>query len=212
MMLYIKKVSQLVVFIFLFFSCFAFAKSTSAAAQLGGLLHGFQTYQAKFNQVTLDSKGAVIQRSYGRVMIRRPGGFRWEADTPTKQIIIVDKKTLWTYDVDLQQATKRSLDTKASINPALLLSGSASNLTNQFNVTLVSGEAHTFLLKPKHGSDVSFKSVQLRFKGGRLVGMRVVNSLGETSVFSFTHIQLNARLAPRLFQFKPPPSVDVVNQ
>lgn len=208
----IKKIVHLIVFLTLFISGLAFAQSKDAVIALGKLLQGFQTYQAKFDQVTVDANGAIKQRTYGRVMIKRPGGFRWESDTPTKQIVIIDGKTLWTYDVDLQQATQRSLDQKANINSASLLSGSVSDLTNQFNVVALSERPQTFLLTPKQASNVSFKSVELQFNKRQLTRMKIVNSLDETSIFTFNHIRLNQPLSSRLFQFKPPPGVDVVSQ
>lgn len=209
---YYKKISQLIITFTFLFASSVFAQDNNPASQLGKLLQNFQTYQAKFSQVTLDANGAIKQRTHGCVMIKRPGGFRWETETPTKQIVIVDGKTLWTYDVDLQQATKRTLDQKTTINPASLLSGSVSDLTSQFTVSIISGHPETFLLKPKQKNAVNFKSVELRFIDGRLTRMKVVNSLGETSVFNFSHIQLNRPLSSSLFQFKPPPDVDVVSQ
>lgn len=207
-----KKIIQSFVFVILVITSLAFAQNDNAAIRLGKLLSKFQTYQAKFNQITYNNKGTVIQKTHGRVLIKRPGGFRWETDTPTKQIIVIYGKILWTYDVALQQATKRSLDQKANINPSSLLSGSVSDLMNQFSVTMLPGQTGTFILKPKKQSRVNFKSMQLQFKKGHLNNMRVVNNLDETSVFSFSHIRLNAPLSLNLFQFKPPSGVDVVSQ
>lgn len=145
-------------------------------------------------------------------MIKKPGGFRWESDSPTKQILITDGKTLWNYNVDLAQATKRTLNQKASVNPATLLSGSIKDLTQGFHITQLSkGNMKIFLLKPKK-KVVSFQWVQLKFLNKKLTQMKVLNHLDETSIFSFKHIRLNKTLSPQLFHFKPPAGVDVVNQ
>ncbi|MFK3617120.1 outer membrane lipoprotein chaperone LolA, partial [Coxiella burnetii] len=110
--------------IFLFSLSGIVSAQSDATTQLSQLLSNFRTYQAKFNQITFDGQDRVIQQSHGRVMIMRPGRFRWETDSPTKQIIITNGKTLWVYDVDLSQATQQPLAQKTNINPASLLSGS----------------------------------------------------------------------------------------
>lgn len=175
-------------------------------------LTSFQTYVATFNQLTYDSHGRVIQQGQGRVMIRRPGFFRWETNTPTHQIIITDGKILWIYDVDLTQATQQALSQKVTVNPATLLSGSVENLKQQFTISLKpGGQREEFLLQPKQ-KDMSFKWMTLRFQHNQLENMTVLNNLDETSEYQFKQIRINRPLSPHLFQFIAPPGVDVVNQ
>ena len=201
----------LIILLFLSGSVFA-QENNSAAVQLAKSLQKFSTYTADFRQVTYGSNGHVLQTSRGRVMIKRPGGFRWESDSPTKQIILTDGKALWVYNIDLAQATRQTVNQKANINPASLLSGSIKDLTQQFDVKILPNQhLQLFQLKPK-GTGVSFKWVLLEFRNGELVGMKLLNNLDETSVFSFSKIRLNQTLPTSLFQFKPPKGVDVVNQ
>ena len=178
------------------------------ALELNQLLSSFQTYQATFKQMTSNSNGQVIQTGHGRVMILRPGRFRWESDSPTKQIIITDSKTLWVYNVDLSEATQQPVNQAMSVNPASLLSGTVQNLKKQFKITRL-GNSETFTLSSQQ-NDNTFQWIRLSFQQNRLVSMKVLNNLGETSTFDFQHIQINAPLSPSLFEFKPPPGVDVV--
>jgi len=212
---YKRIILQLFVIVsFFVFQC-AFSQTNTAAEQLTVLLQGFRTYQADFTQVTYGNNNQVMQRSRGNVMIKRPNGFRWETDTPTKQILITNGVQLWVYDVDLAQVTERPVDDRSNVNPAVLLSGSKKELMQDFSVDMVpqalSGRNHfSFLLRPK--KQASFKWVQLDFHAGQLVTMKIFNNLGETSIFNFIRIKLNAPLATRLFNFKPPEGVDVVRQ
>ncbi len=201
------KIRLSVKVIFLLLPLVAYAQN-DASVQLNQLLSSFQTYQANFHQVTQDTDGRVLQTSQGRIMIKRPGNFRWEADTPTKQIIITDGKTLWVYDVDLAQATRQPLNQQTNVNPASLLSGSVENLKKQFTIT---GGGNVFQLVPtKKG--INFNWIRVEFRGGVLASMKVQNNLDEVSTFQFTNIKINPSLPPSLFQFKPPRGVDVVNQ
>ena len=179
--------------------------------ELAHFLEGFQTYQANFTQTTYDNKGNIVEETKGRVMIHRPGQFRWETYQPTTQIIIVSGQTLWTYDVDLQQATKRSIDQKVNLNPASLLSDAPSDLVKQFVITK-NPQKRIFVLKPRNRAAVNFQELGLRFEQDKLTSMTLVNDLGEISVFTFGKIQINQSLSPSLFQFKPPPGVDVITQ
>lgn len=185
----------------------AFATS-DPALELNQLLSAFQTYQATFKQITRDSSGQVIQTSHGRVMILRPGRFRWESDVPTKQIIITDSKILWVYNVDLSQATQQPVSRAMSISPASLLSASVQNLKKQFKIAR-QGNSETFTLSPQQNEN-TFQWIQLTFQQNHLVSMKVLNNLDETSTFEFQHIRINAPLSSSLFEFKPPGGVDVV--
>lgn len=186
--------------------------SPEASALLSQKLTSFRTYVATFEQLTYDGHGRALQRGQGRVMIMRPGLFRWEANMPTHQILITNGQTLWIYDVDLAQATQQPLNQKVNVNPAVLLSGSIENLQKQFNITEQSSAGtQTFILRPKQ-ADMSFKSMQLTFAGGELQQMTVLNNLDETSEYQFKQIRINAPLPSHLFQFKAPPGVDIVNE
>src|SRR3990167_8322483 len=100
----------LIVFFFNAMASVACAQSDTAATQLSQLLQGFRTYQAYFNQTTYDHHNKILQQATGRIWIQRPGGFRWETEAPTQQVVMTDGRTLWIYDVDLAQATQQSLN------------------------------------------------------------------------------------------------------
>ncbi len=189
----------------------AFA-SASAVDKLSQYLHKFNTYSADFSQTTETHSGRIVQSSSGRMYIMRPGKFRWEADSPTKQIIITDGKQLWVYDVDLEQATVQALDKRVAINPAILLSGSVKNLSELFTVTdTKQGDADVFILVPKK-QGFGFQKMTLTFLKGRMVEMVVVNQLNQITHFKFSNIKLNKKLAESLFNFKPPKGVDIIRQ
>ena len=193
-----------VILLFLIAFLSTVAASPDVASQLSQLLLGLHTYQATFKQITLDSDDRVIQKGQGRVIIMRPGRFRWETDSPTKQIIIANGKTLYVYDVDLAQAATYPLMEKANINPASLLSGSVNDLNQEFIITIVlSNDGVTFQLFPKSGKDLNFNSLCLRFVKNQLAGMTVFNNLNEKSVFQFSRIKMNVPLSIQLFKFKP---------
>ncbi|OGO93718.1 MAG: outer membrane lipoprotein carrier protein LolA [Coxiella sp. RIFCSPHIGHO2_12_FULL_44_14] len=182
----------------------------AAAEEMIQLLQLSATYKANFHQVTYNSEGKLLQRSQGRVLIARPGGFRWEIISPNPQVLITDGKTLWIYNVDLSEATERALTPEAPVNPAILLSGTVSDLTRDFQISrLLSPTGTTFLLQPYSG-EASFRWLQLHFESRQLVQMKVMNDLNELSIFNFNHVQTNIPLPSQWFRFTPPPDVDVL--
>lgn len=206
-----KFFSVSVGFLLLFLTSAVFA-SLPPAQELSQLLKSFDTYFADFTQVTLSEAGKVLQTSKGRMWIKRPGKFRWESKSPTDQVLMTNGQILWTYDVDLAQVTKQKLSDRTAIDPATLLSGSIANLTENFNISTSESKGSViFVLTPKK-SDLGFSAISLTFSNKQLVGMKVVNSLDQTTLFNFNSIKLNTPMPETLFNFKPQPGVDVISQ
>lgn len=212
-MRYIKFIINFVTSFFLIAFLSTITASPDATSQLNRLLSEFRTYQAAFKQITFDKEDRVIQNSRGHVIIMRPDRFRWETDSPTKQVIITNGKTLCVYEVDLAQAVIYPLTEKTNINPISLLSGSVNNLNKKFTITIVlSNNSATFQLLPKKRKDLNFNWLFLRFFKNQLSEMIVFNNLNEKSIFKFNQIKMNVPLSIQLFEFKPSCVISVLKQ
>jgi outer membrane lipoprotein carrier protein len=182
----------------------------SPVKELQDKLSSFHSMRANFQQTLYGDKREAARKSSGKVSILRPGKFRWDTQSPNEQVLIADGKTLWIYDVDLEQATKQKLDTTDSNSPALFLSGEVSDIPKRFNVNAEkSGEGVDFTLKAK-ASDDMFQSIKILFQANKLSKMVVGTRLGQRSEFIFTHVELNPTLPKATFNFKPPAGVDVL--
>lgn len=180
-----------------------------AVAKLSDLLNHFTTFQAKFQQKTLDAEQNIMQESSGTVALMRPGYFRWKSRFPTHQIVIANGKMLWIYDVDLKQATEQSLQ-QGVMSPAKLLSGHVDKTLAQFNVQLsVRPQSVVFQLTPKKPNQ-QFKCMTLFFTQNKLYAIQIKNNLHQTNVFQFSDVKLNGSLSRHLFEFTVPTGVDVV--
>ncbi len=185
-----------------------------ASGQLAQLLTNLKSLQATFAQTVYDGNGNVLQQTSGAMSLQRPGKFRWQVQSPSKQLLIADGKQVWFYDPDLSQVTvqKQQSDNKSS--PAMLLSGSTQELTQNFVVApakVNDKSAQAFQLTPKQKSSL-FQSVQLDFRSGQLRSMRLIDSLGQATVIRFTQVKNNPTLNPSLFRFVTPKGVDVVRE
>lgn len=207
----IKVIKRSVLFFFALciWTCALAQAPVSAGAKLGELLNQFTTIEANFTQVTTDTQQQVLQRSHGRMMMERPGHFRWETQSPSHQVVITNGKKLWVYDVDLKQATEQSI-ADSPINPAKLLSGNIENLLKQFTVHMIPHRNMViFQLIPKK-SNQQFRSVAMAFTHDKLQSMQIENNAEQTTTFDFEDVKLNAHLSPDLFEFKAASGVDVL--
>lgn len=198
-----RKQSWILIFLlFIFQSVIAETSSNNLEKSLSN----YTSYQANFSQVSYDGKNRAGQKSQGKVYMLRPGKFRWETTKPYQQTIIANGDILWVYDVDLAQATRQSL-AKRGFNPAQLLTEPVNNLSQKFTV---SQEANGwFKLTPKT-ADRGFKAAYLQFQNNQLTGLKIINQLNQTNIFTFSQIRVNPSLNPGLFNFKPPARVQVL--
>lgn len=207
-MVFMHKLLRTTALLLTLFSCTAaFATASDDIAQR---LSGFTSMTANFQQTVYDAKKQPIQQSSGSMALSRPGKFRWEVTQPTPQLLLADGKNLWIYDMDLDQATRQAISPDNANSPASLLSGDVSALQQRFSVTNLNEKPYTaFRLKPRKANDL-FKYIDLYFDQDQLVQMQLADNLGSLSVFDFNQIQLDPPLSDKLFTFKPPKGVDVI--
>lgn len=181
-----------------------------AAERVDRYLSRLTTLRAGFEQEVLDATGAVREQASGTLAIAKPGRFRWDYREPSEQLLVSDGRTLWLYDAELEQVTVRKADQALSATPASLLSGQG-KASESFEVA-DAGRAEGVewaLLTPRLG-DTDFREVRLGFRDGGLERMELVDRLGQTTRIRFTKVEINPVLADGLFDFRPPPGVDVV--
>ena len=169
-----------------------------------------QSLRADFIQRVFDERGRVMQTSSGRMLMRKPGKFRWDYQTPAEQVIVADGERLWAYDVDLAQVTVRKLDQALSSTPLALLSGAAP-IEETFTVGGVRRQdgLDWYELTPKQPQP-EFRLLRVAFKGNLLVSLELEDSFGQRTRLDFQKLERNPVLDPALLKFTPPPGVDVV--
>lgn len=198
--------------IIIFLPVTALAKP-SADQQLAQILNNLRSMQAQFQQTVQNGRGHIMQQSSGKMLLLRPGRFRWDTERPSPQLLIADGQKIWFYDAELQQVTVQDQHATHSGSPALLLDGSSVSLTRDFFVTNVSpsNNAQVFKLAPRK-SDSLFQTVYLNFRQNQLQQMRLVDNLGQQTIITFTKVTVNPAINNSAFRFIPPKGVDVVEQ
>lgn len=198
-------------FIFLLFFMLPFlANASNARDQLNTFFSDVATFEADFQQVVTDSEGNNIQESQGHVRLLRPGRFRWDYQTPIKQMILSDGQFLWIYDEDLSQATVKPIGEALGSAPIMLLS-EPRRLDDDFIVLEETQEEGIDWLeiKPK-ANDTEFESAWFGLRNGALEGIRLKDRFDNQTLILFHKVGVNHPIDESAFRFNAPPGTDII--
>ena len=203
-------------------------------------LDGLKSLRTAFTQTVTDARGSQTEAGEGTLVVLRPGKFRWDylprtaAATGTAagatagaapatdqaatsaqgargQLLVADGRNLWFYDRELAQVSVKPVAAALSATPVMLLSGSAAQLRDTFDISAAG--SHDGLdwvsVKPR-SAEADFSHAELGFAGDRLARMVVNDRLGQSVQLDFQHSERNARVESSELQFKPPGGVDVI--
>jgi outer membrane lipoprotein carrier protein len=193
------------------------ASAVQAQTPLDSYLEHLKTLRAEFSQVVTDSKGREVQNARGKLVIVRPGRFRWEL-TPaagagasgSPQLMVADGKNLWFYDRDLEQVSVKPASSALTATPAGLLSGEG-NIRELFTVSPAGRKdgLDWVLVTPKE-SDADFREARLAFGNSELRRMVLKDKLGQTVRLDFETSERNPPVAEAEVKFIPPADADVI--
>ncbi|GAB6196860.1 outer membrane lipoprotein chaperone LolA [Lysobacter xanthus] len=191
---------------------FAGVASAGARDQLNSFTKGLKTLDGRFSQQVFDTRGKLKETSSGRVALAAPKQFRWEYAKPYPQQIVADGKTVWIYEPDLRQVTKRPQGAEERNSPLAALTD-PSRLDAQFSVADggVANGLQWLSLTPKgDAASAGFRTARLGFGPAGLARMQVVDQLGQRTDISFSGWKRNAALPAATFRFAVPKGVDVI--
>jgi outer membrane lipoprotein carrier protein len=184
------------------------------SSALDRFLDGLTTLHTDFTQTVTDAKGQQVDSGSGTLLVQRPGKFRWDYSQGKKeggQLLVADGKNLWFYDRELSQVTVKPVAAALTATPVMLLSGSAAQLRDTFEITPAG--AHDGLdwvrVKPRN-DEADFSAAELGFARDQLKRMTINDRLGQTVQMDFSHSDRNGHVDAAELQFKPPAGVDVI--
>jgi outer membrane lipoprotein carrier protein len=193
-------------------SLFAGSAAAGARDDLNAFTKGLKGLDGQFAQQVFDAKGKLKESSSGKVALSAPRLFRWEYMKPYPQLIVADGKTVWVYDPDLQQVTKRPQGVEEQNSPLAALIDPG-KLDAQFGVK-EDGTANGLdwlVLTPKgNAAEASFRSARLGLTKAGLVKMQVVDALGQRTEINFSGWKRNPAFSANTFRYTPPKGVDVI--
>lgn len=182
----------------------------SGSKQLHAFLEGLRTLRAEFAQTTFTPDGGSKVEAEGTFFLQRPGKFRWVYRKPTPQVIVADGSRVWLHDQALEQVSHQSQERALRGTPALVLSDTGP-IDKHFTIRDLDpdeGRQRVELVPRATESEVA--RIELAFVGDRLDRVEMVDAFGQLTRIRFSQVQRNPVLDSALFEFRPPPGIDIL--
>ncbi len=194
----------------------AAAQVAQGQTPLDNYLAQLKTLRAEFSQTVTEANGRQVQKATGRLLILRPGRFRWEitpdgsAAGAAPQLMVADGKNLWFYDRDLEQVSVKPAQGALTATPASLLSGDG-DIREMFIVKSVGrSDGLDWVLVTPRKPDADFREARLGFAKSDLKRMVLKDKLGQTVELDFRVSARNVPVAESDVTFVPPAGADVI--
>ena len=148
----------------------------------------------------------------GTVTLKKPGLMRWSYDTPTGKLFVLDGKYAWFYtpgDAEVSRAPARQLDDLRS--PLRLLLGHT-QLAKELEQIATEPDGANFIITgvPKGMAQRVRLLTLIVAPSGAIQRMKLEETDGATTEFTFTQIEEDIPLPPAEFTFTPPPGIPIV--
>lgn len=181
-----------------------------ARDELDAFAKGLKGLDGQFSQQVFDARGKQKESNSGRVAVSAPRQFRWEYLKPYQQLIVADGKTVWVFDPDLNQVSKRAQGVEEANSPlAILLDPGKLDRDFQVKEAGVRDGVEWLEITPR-GADAAFKTARLGFAQGQLARLDYVDALGQRTVIAFSGWKRNPAFAKDTFSYAPGKGVDVI--
>lgn len=182
---------------------------------LKNFLLNVTSLRAKFTQVVVSPQSDRTRTSSGTFTLSRPNRFRFDYLKPYEQQIVSDGKTLWLYDMDLEQVTTRAYNSALDNTPAALLAGGAQATMAQENFILKNlpdANGLQWVEGTPRQEDGQIRTARIGFRNQELAVLEIVDNFGQKSTLTFTHVETNPQIADKVFDFQIPAGADVITE
>jgi len=177
------------------------------------------SFESGFVQEVKDETGALLQKSTGRFVSRKPDNYLWVTTTPSYTELVSNGKKVWFFDKELEQVTVQNVK-NSQVAPIVLLAHNTKALLEQFEITQAKpcdDKSICYLLKPKD-DDADFSSVVLELNkesmaahyDGKIRKITLKDQLLNTTTIEFIKPLANTKISDKTFNFIVPKGVDVV--
>ena len=198
--------------------------SATPLQQFDAFSSGLHSFSARFAQTMFDANGRQEEFSEGVFYLQQPDLMHWKYEHPYPQLIVADGDTLWSWDIELEQITRREQSSAEQQSPLTLITD-PERLRERYTLQSlgVDDDGLAWLeLQPIASADDSgrgddnaavmaeFSRILVAFADSVLAMMVLEDSLGQRTEIRFSDARRNVALDSDLFVFVPPDGVDVL--
>ena len=160
-------------------------------------LEGQNTASGTFRQSVVDINGAVAFSSTGRFAALKPHHFRWEIESPDRQLLIATPEAFWQWDKDLDVVVLRDAPEIEDLPISAIWNGTVDDRTSSDE------EPGRF------GDEV--KNLSVRSPDENTIIVRFDDSLGQKTLFEF-NLETQGVVNPSTFVITVPDGVDFYDE
>jgi outer membrane lipoprotein carrier protein len=149
----------------------------------------------------------------GTLLLKKPGRMRWSYDSPPGKLFVLDGRFAWFYtpgDAQVSRAPAKQLDDLRS--PLRLLLGHTQLAKELDQITVTPTGPDFTITGIPHGMAQRIRLLTLVVTpAGIIQSMKIEETDGSITDFTFTSIEENVPIAPSDFTFIPPPDLPIVD-
>lgn len=160
-------------------------------------LEGQNTASGTFRQSVVDINGAVAFSSTGRFAALKPHHFRWEIESPDRQLLIATPEAFWQWDKDLDVVVLRDAPEIEDLPISAIWNGTVDDRTSSDK------EPGRF------GDEV--KNLSVRSPDENTIIVRFEDSLGQKTLLEF-NLETQGVVNPSTFVITVPDGVDFYDE
>ena len=160
-------------------------------------LEGQNTTSGTFQQTVMDINGALAFSSAGRFAALKPHHFRWEIESPDRQLLIATPEAFWQWDKDLDVIILRDAPEIEDLPISAIWNGTVNSRS--------SSDVET-----GHFGD-GVKSFSVRSPDENIIIVKFEDSLGQKTLFEF-NLETEVVVTPSTFAITVPDGVDFYDE
>jgi len=172
-------------------------------------------FTADFSQTSSIKAMEITDSASGRAFFKRSGKMRWEYETPDRQIIITDAKTLWVFRPEDNQVMIGKAPSFFKGGKGFSFLSDMKVIRQKFDMVLEKETEKGFFVLKLLPREKTYDIVEIFLWISRntfdVVKILTYNSYGDETRIVFNHIQLKEKLDDSLFTFKVPEGTEVLN-
>jgi len=171
-----------------------------------------QTLEARFEQQAETAAG--LESATGMIWLRRPDRLKWEYREPERKVFFLRKNRYQFYLPAENQLVVQDLEpAELDETPLVFILGGRKGLQDYYSSRLIeSRDGRWRYLLTARKAGVPFPKVVLTLSGDPLFIEEMVlhEDSGSVYTYRFREVRFNPRLPGDLFDFRPPPGVEIV--
>jgi len=202
---------------------FVLSIEVHAEENLNAVIDGIQkkyeqinNFQALFTQESEVKALNKTQLAQGEVWFKKPGKMRWNYNSPNKDQIVSDGKTLWFYDEEEEQVIETPLAQVSETQSTTTLLSGLGNIKQLFNASFAESVginpngSYLVDLVPKGDEEYNKVTISVNKTDMMVNTLYLYDPFGNLTTVKLADIKVDGGVSDSLFNFKTPDGAEVV--